>query len=161
VTVRARLLDEKGRPITGADAFVNIFDEREELVRKLPLKELAGGGGSYEASLTGLPEGAYTARPEVFELRGKPVQAEIGFRIGELPTSEYVRLPYDEGALTDATDHVARIWDPAEALAALEPTTEERVRREDLEVWNHPLYLIFAVGLLCTEWGLRRRSRLP
>jgi len=161
VTVRARLLDEKGRPITGADAFVNIFDEREELVRKLPLKELAGGGGSYEASLTGLPEGAYTARPEVFELRGKPVQAEIGFRIGELPTSEYVRLPYDEGALTDATDHVARIWDPAEALEALEPTTEERVRREDLEVWNHPLYLLFAVGLLCTEWGLRRRSRLP
>lgn len=161
VTVRARLLDEEGRPITEADAFVNVFDERLELVRKLHLRELAGGGGSYEASLTGLPEGAYTAKPEVFELRGLSVQAEIGFRIGELPTSEYVRLAYDEGALTDATEHVARVWNPEEALEVLEPAAEERIRREDLEIWNHPLYLLLAVGLLSAEWGLRRRNRYP
>jgi hypothetical protein len=161
VTVRARLLDERGRPITGADAFVQIYDERNEQVRKLPLRELSGEGGAYEASVSGLPEGSYTAKPEVFELRGQPVQAEIGFRIGELPTSEYVRLTYDEGALKDATEHVARVWNPAGALDVLEPKTLETTRREDLELWNHPLYLLLAVGLLSAEWGLRRRRRMP
>ncbi len=161
VTLRAKLLDEKGRPISEADAFVEIFDERGEQVRKLPLKELSGGGAAYEATLSGLPEGAYTARPEVFELRGKEVQAEIQFRIGELPTSEYVRLTYDEGALQEVTDHVAPLWKPDALLELLEPVEQENTRREDLELWNHPLYLLLVLALLSTEWGLRRRRRMP
>lgn len=161
VLLRAQLLDERGRPITGADAFVEIFDERGELLRKVTLRELSGGGAAYEASLSGLPEGAYTAKPVVFELRDKAVQAEIGFRIGELATSEYVQLTYDEGALRGATPHVGRVWDPASALAALKPRTLETTRREDLEIWNHPLFLLLAVSLLSAEWWIRRRRRMP
>ena len=161
VTVRARLLTPNGRPLTGADAFVEIDDERGEQVRRLTLRELSGEGGAYEAALDGLPEGRYTVRPVIFELRNEDVQAEINFRIGDLPTNEYVRLAYDSAALRDATPHVGRVWDPETALAPLEAQTREITRREDLELWNHPLFLALAVGLLSAEWWIRRRKHLP
>ncbi|MCC5843501.1 MAG: hypothetical protein JJU05_04540 [Verrucomicrobia bacterium] len=161
VTLRARLLDANGRPLSRADASVEIYDERGEQVRKLTLRELSGEGGAYEASVDGLPEGRYTVRPVVFELRNENVQAEINFRIGDLPTNEYVRLAYDAAALRGATPHVGRVWDPETALTPLEPQTHEITRREDLELWNHPLFLALAVGLLSAEWWNRRRKHLP
>lgn len=161
VTLRARLLSPEGRPLIGADAFAEILDSRGEQVRRVTLGELSGEGGAYEAAVDGLPEGRYTVRPVVFELRNEDVQAEIHFRVGDLPTNEFVRLAYDPAALRDATPHVARVWDPEPALEAFEPHTREITRREDLELWNHPLFLALVVGLLSAEWLIRRRKHLP
>lgn len=161
VTVRARLLSPEGRPLTGADAFAEILDSRGEQVRRVTLRELSGEGGAYEAAVDGLPEGRFMVRPVVFELRNEDVQAEVHFRVGDLPTNEFVRLAYDPIALRDATSHVARVWDPESALEAFEPHTREVTRREDLELWNHPLFLALVVGLLSAEWWIRRRKHLP
>ena len=161
VTVRARLLNPQGRPLAGADAFVEIVDERGEQVRKLTLRELSGEGGAYEAAVSGLPEGRYTLRPVVFELRDENVRAEISFRIGDLPTNEYVGLAYHPSALREATPHLAPVWDPATLFEQLKPQSLDITRREDLELWNHPLFLLLAVGLLGCEWWIRRRKYLP
>jgi hypothetical protein len=161
VAVRARLLHPEGRPLRAADAFVEIIDERGQQVRKLTLRELSGEGGTYEARIEGLPEGRYTLRPVVFELRDENVQAEISFRIGDLPTNEYVRLAYNASALREATAHLAPVWNPGALLENLKPQRLEITRREDRELWNHPLFLLLAVGLLSTEWWIRRRKYLP
>jgi hypothetical protein len=161
VTVRARLLSPEGRPLTGADAFVEIIDERGDQVRKLTFRELSGEGGAYEAEVDGLPEGRYTLRPVVFELRNENVQAEISFRIGDLPTNEYVRLAYNPAALREATPYLNPVWNPGTVFEQLKPQNLDITRREDLELWNHPLFLLLAVGLLSCEWWIRRRKYLP
>ncbi len=160
VQVRARILDEQETPIEGAQATLEVFNEQNEVVRRLPLHSLPGSGGEYRASIENLPRDRYTIKPRVFELRDKKVEAKARFEVGELATSEYIQLARNEAALRRLTDNVLP-WNLAdEMVKALKPMVEKHEHREDFPIWNS-YYLIVAVTILLgLEWQLRKMCKL-
>ena len=160
VKLRARLLDDKGVPIEKARPYVEIRNERNEVVKRNALQAEAGGGGEYTMEVTGLPRGRFTVIPQVFELRDKELKAEVSFTVGDVAAGEYVHLAAQEALLEKWADLYRRFHDPQALLDTIEPIELRDEKRGDYEIWDTFWVLLLVAALLGLEWHFRKTCRL-
>jgi hypothetical protein len=160
VVVRARILDDTGTPVDGANASIDLLDAEGLRVRTVPLMPLDNSGGEYRAQLVDLPKGAYKVAPRVPQFSDRTLDAEVTFDVRDLPTSEYVELALNETVLATMSDTYLpfeRVLEVVESIPELAFTEEHR---NDRELWDTFLFMLSVATLLGLEWWLRKKHKL-
>ena len=161
VLLNVRLLDDEQRPLSGAQGVVEVFDDRDEHFRDIPLLPADAGAGEYRAEIDGLPYGRFTFRPRIFELGGEETRPEISVEIGDAAAGEFIHLTQDRARLEEAFDHVAPLHDPLGFLDEIEDVELTRERRVEYEQSFHAILLLIAALALGAEWHFRKQCKLP
>ncbi|MHB1556144.1 MAG: glutamine amidotransferase [Isosphaeraceae bacterium] len=162
ITVQAAIRDKEGEGSDQAQVVAQVVtpDGTDESVALSPI---AGSAGNYEATFEPRRPGTYEiavrARLGASLLRAEPVSAEVG-----KPNLEFDRLDLDDTLLTRiATATGGRYYHLSTADELLgELDRRERRRHVSLEqpLYFPAFYWALVVGLLTTEWTLRRRFQL-
>ncbi|MDI6774350.1 MAG: hypothetical protein QME60_03000 [Verrucomicrobiota bacterium] len=160
ITVYARILNDDAAPISGADAALEVFDEKNTLLKNVPLAHMEKSGGEYRAQIRDLPRGRYRITPRVQELKDKKVEAKLDLEVCDLPTSEYVDLALNESLLRRlATRYVA--FDQASSiLDDMRPVTLKEERHDDTELWDTFPFMALVAALLAFEWQMRKKLKM-
>jgi hypothetical protein len=160
VIVKARILDEKEKVMEDASAYVDIFDEEDELVTTLPLIPIKDSGGEYRTTLKDLKRGKYTAIPRVSEFGERKFEGDVSFKVKDLPTSEYVDLTLNDTVLKQMGSEYHPFHLANALLAGVEKADETVVTRKEYEVWDTVYLMMMVAVLLGIEWQIRKRNRL-
>jgi len=160
IVIKARLLDENELPLARGDASVEIYDEEDKLVKRVPLFCLANSGGEYRAEVRDLERGAYRLVPRVQELEHLDLDAEVKLEVRDLPTSEYVDLELNTAALRELSKDVLTFEKALDVVKKIDIIDEREELRSDLEIWDSWPYLLTLAAVLAIEWMLRKRCRL-
>ncbi|MBS3735228.1 MAG: hypothetical protein KGY99_09930 [Phycisphaerae bacterium] len=167
VVLRARVADEAMRPVNDAVVTAVVTDPLETVTR-VRMNWVLGEDGVYEAAVTPTIEGAHHVTVEVEGTRWEAVgPAHTGFRVAK-PVAEFRNAGLKKdllrkmaaatgGRYFDAEDAGALFEQIAERTAALPSRQAEPVRKP---IWNMPVLLLAMVGLLASEWLIRRRGNL-
>ncbi|NLT72543.1 MAG: hypothetical protein GXX91_17860 [Verrucomicrobiaceae bacterium] len=172
IEVTAKVLDPDRRPVTKAGIEVEIWKDGAR-IRKQKLTYRAGSSGLYETSLTGLrDEGEYQiqlAGDEVTEALAavadgpKKIATELLVVATRNPV-ELAELTADRDFLHRATaatgGRLAELNDLDSLLDSFGAPKEVLKERRNITLWDKWPFLIAFLGLLTTEWILRRRSGL-
>ena len=154
-TAQLELLDDQGRTLTN-------------LVPHATWSAVAESPGLWHLELPSLPEGRWRLtlhHPD--PALAATVQESREFLIRAQNNAEGLDLSGDLPALrrlADAGGGRAGTLDQTDAIlrdftARLHPRWEDQ--RTTLRLWNSYLTLLVIIGLLCTEWVLRKRHGLP
>lgn len=172
IEVTAKVFDETRRPLTDADVDVEIWKNGERL-RRQRLSYRSDSSGIYETTLSGLSdEGAYelklvgsavdtgiAAQPE----GPKEVATELLVVSSRNPV-ELAELTADRDFLGRATSstsgRLAELADLASLTTAFGAPRETLTEQRNVTLWDKWPLLFSFLGLLTTEWILRRRSGL-
>lgn len=161
VSFSARLSDRDYQPVDGAEIQVRL----EPLVRAAGdadtvVVTLTGAAGFYSGGNSSLPPGRYRYRA-LARLRGEKVGEVFGQVAVETMGAEFRRpaadldllrrLAEDTHGAYFAASEVGRL---ADAIQMPGVTEEEFVT---LDIWDSPWFFVLLIGLLSTEWFLRRR----
>ncbi len=171
INITVKLLDAERKPITDADIFAIVRRDGDQVVRQR-LSYRSNSNGLYETSLADLPgPGEYHV-----EIEGDAIADAIGNddELDDLKTEFMVvntRNPIELAELTADRDFLSRaaqltggrVVEVNEAPSLIElfgAPRETLTERRDVTLWDTwPLLLTF-LGLLTTEWIVRRRSGL-
>jgi len=171
VNITVKLLDEERKPITDAQLFATVRLDDEQILRQR-LSYRSNSNGLYETSLASLPRpGEYHV-----EIEGDAIADAIDNddELDELKTEFMVvntRNPIELAELTADRDFLSRaaqltggrVVEVNEAPGLIDlfgAPRETLTERRDVTLWDTwPLLLTF-LGLLTTEWVVRRRSGL-
>jgi hypothetical protein len=165
VVIEGQVYDDDFRPIEGADVRATVrgpLGAEEERPREISLVDV--GAGRYRASLPGLPPGDYRIEGSA-ALGG----AELGGDQSEMTVAPY-RMEFEDPAPNFALlREVAREsggrflrLEEAKDLPdelRLEPVVERSVREFPFQ--ESSLLFLALLGLLGSEWALRRGRGLP
>lgn len=160
IEVTAKVLDEERRPDTDADVDIEVWKDGARL-RKQQLSYRTGSSGLYETSLSGLQEeGEY-------EIKLTGSDEEISTEVLVVTTRnpiELAELTADREFLNRTAQMtggvVAELNNLPGLLNSFGAPKEILTERRDVTLWDKwPLLLSF-LGLLTTEWIIRRRSGL-
>lgn len=173
INIIVKLLDEQRRPITDGEIFAIVRKDFETVTRQR-LSYRTASNGIYETSFTDLPgAGEYQVEIEGDAVE-KAIAADSSGDLDSLGTEFMVvntRSPVELAELTadrDFLSHAARLTggavvevDKVTSLIDLFGAPRETLReRRDVTLWDTwPLLLTF-LGLVTTEWIVRRRSGL-
>jgi hypothetical protein len=162
--VYARLLDAKYQPVLAKSIparleFVDAGDD-DKRVQKVELKAVPGQAGQYRAPLPHDVPGRFELKIDKMEgLEGGSLQ----YRVERPPGHELEPLGMAESALREAARISGGRFYREEDLHALPGAIEARktayVQRREVLLWN-PLVLLVFVGLITTEWVIRKFSYL-
>ncbi|MFT5465228.1 MAG: hypothetical protein ACI8UO_000316, partial [Verrucomicrobiales bacterium] len=170
VKVVARVLDTNREPVTGGTVHVRLFDgDRQVQRRQLSYRE--GSNGVFEGELDPISdEGQYR-----LELEGPPVKRAMNESGLDSVSTELIvvntRSAIELSELTADHDFMAQTAqlargavaavDDASSLVSLFGAAKEVLKeRRDTRLWDNLLLLLLFIGLVTTEWILRRRSGL-
>ena len=165
VVVEGQVFDDDFRPVPGADVRASVrgpLGTSEERTREISLVDL--GKGRYRGTMPGLPPGNYgiegTARLGGAELGDDRSEMTIApFRMEfEDPAPNFALLrdvARESGGRFLTVDEAGTLPD----LLDLDPVVERSAR--ELPFVENPLFFLALLGLLGSEWALRRRRGLP
>jgi uncharacterized membrane protein len=162
ITVRATVRDQDGEGTDQAEVVAQV-KAAQGSTDSVTLSPIPGAAGSYEGTVEPRRPGTYEVRVEArlgaTLLRAEPAGVEVG-----KPNLEFDRLDLDDALLTRialATGGRYFHLSTADPLIG-ELDRKERRRHVSLEQplsFPGPFWVLF-LGVLATEWILRRRSRL-
>ncbi|MBZ0269557.1 hypothetical protein K8I85_15490, partial [bacterium] len=165
VVVEGQVFDDDFRPVEGADVRATVrgpLGTLEEKPREISLVDL--GEGRYRGALPGLPPGDY-AIDGTARLGG----AELGTDRSEMTVAPFRMEFEDPSPDFELLRDVARLSggrffpvDEAGDLPALidaRKIAETSVR--EMPFLENPLFFLALLGLLGSEWAMRRRRGLP
>jgi len=172
VTVTARVFDRERRPVVDAEIFATIQRDGENVARQR-LRYREGSSGLYDGVVSGFPtEGDYRIVLEgesvVTALADNPggpgaIETDIVVATARNPV-ERAELTADRDFLHRATGaangHVAELWELDRLLGAFGAPKESLTERRNLTLWDKWPLLVAFLGLLTTEWVVRRRGGL-
>jgi hypothetical protein len=170
IKVSARILDRNLQPVTGGGVHVSLYRGDQRLQRR-PLTYRPGSNGMFDGELDPIAvEGEYR-----LELDGGPVvraRQESGLASVDTPliisrargSAEYAELTADHDSLAQWTQlgggALASVTDAHGLLDRFGSPKETVQERVDTPLWDQwPLLTLF-LGLLGTEWILRRQAGL-
>ena len=160
-TVHVTLLDEKFNPRQDkkVEAELEFVEAKPGEDRKMPvtLNRLSGDRGEYSALIPHQRAGR-------FELRVKnPDVNTFSFRVDLPPKHELEESGLAEKALRDAAalsgGRFYREENLHELTGSIELRKKEFTRRQEVLLWN-PLAILLFLGLITTEWLVRKFSDL-
>jgi hypothetical protein len=126
--------------------------------------------GTYTARVSGLAPGSYRVRlsgPAVQDLLARDGVATVqtSFSVEPSAPTEHLELAADMALprrLGELSGGVAvKPWTRETALASLRPAKVVTSRRHERPLWNFWPMLAVLVGVLATEWILRKKTGLP
>jgi hypothetical protein len=161
--ITARLQDAAYNPLVlpKVEAHVQVAGEATETV---PLAPLANQPGDYAASLIARRTGLHTLRVPLPAGESDGGLIETSFTV-ELPSAETSQVWLNQPLLADLAQlSGGQYFDVSElnklADAIPDRTTTVESRSQPIPLWDVRGMLVALVGLLCTEWLLRKRYRL-
>lgn len=164
VSFSGQVYDESLRPVDDAEVAVEVTAPDGT---RFPYRMQAVGNGRYMLDAGTFPEGAYAYRAAASR-DGAVLGEDAGeFSVGGL-TLEYKETRANAallrqiaersgGAFLGVSDEVA-LDERLTSLAGFEPLIVEETR--ETELWQLSTFLFLVMGLLATEWFLRKRSGL-
>jgi uncharacterized membrane protein len=162
IEIQATVRDQEGEGANQAAVTARIQPPQGEAT-ELPLTRVSGPAGHYHGIYTAERSGTYRilvrADLEEQSLKADPLLAEVG-----RPNLEFDRLDLDDKTLAriaEATGGRYRHLSTADHL--LDELNREKEKRDIHLQWRlywPPLFWVVFVGVLATEWTLRRRYRL-
>lgn len=174
VEIVAKVLDAERRPVTDADLRAVILRDGEPLLKQ-KMSYRSGSSGIYETSVSALPRaGEYTVRLEGDAVETALKAGDGGENLEAVETDIVVvpsRNPVELAELTadrDFLNHaaqvsggkVAELGDAKSLVDSFGAPKETLTERRNITLWDKwPLLALF-LGLMTTEWMLRRRSGL-
>ena len=169
VVARARLRDKSHAAIATQGASVVVQEGKREVLRKR-LDPLAGSPGMYESDLGTLPPGKEYRVALVVDDPGRP---ELVAAANQVSTQIVVTQPQsleltDFSADRATLDLLARrtggvVVSPGESdkvLEVLGPVSREVVHEERFPLWHSSIVLLTLLGLVATEWIVRKKGGL-
>ena len=163
ITVTARLQDAAYNPLVvpKVDAALAVAGESAETVPMLPIANQPGG---YQATLTARRTGVHSVRIALPASEAEGGVIEAPFTV-ELPSVETNQVWLNKPLLMDlASLSGGKYFDVNQldriAAAVPDKTQTIEVRSQPQPIWDVRGMLVALVGLLCTEWLLRKRFKL-
>ena len=161
-TLRAGLFDADFRRLERGELLWTLRRDGD-LVDSGAFDAPAREGDDFTTSLPALPAGDYA-----LDLRARLASGESLERRAELSVlpdhGEFARAEASPAALRWLAASSGGAFFPDADLAALRDELpregNEEIRRIRLRIWDHPLFFLLFLGLLATEWGLRKRYGL-
>jgi hypothetical protein len=159
VRLRVRFIDERQAPV--ADDGVTVVLEREGLNNeRIQLQRNATNRGIFEATKSDATDGKYHAWVAVPTLDGKAPAADF---LVVAPPGEFERVQMDTAELKLAADETRgrfyRVNTVDRLLDELPPGTQVPIETLPPKVlWNQWWLLAAFLGLIVTEWILRKRK---
>ncbi len=172
IQIKAKVLDDSRKPVTDADVYANVFLGEKRITRQ-KMSYRTDSSGIYETTVSGLSEeGEYTVKVEGAEIEDAIAAApegpqEIATEIVVVKTRnpvELAELTADRDFLNRATSmtngQIAELWNLDSLLNAFGAPKETLTERRNVTLWDKWPLLVLFLGLLTTEWVLRRRTGL-
>jgi hypothetical protein len=163
ITLRARLLDASYQPldVPQLPATVEVAGHSAEEVTLLPI---GNQPGIYEAAWIAKQQGVHHVRASLPSGPAEENFVEATFRV-DLPSVEtshvWLNRPLLQELASLSGGRYFDVPDIAELPAAIPDRTETIVSRgQPRPLWDTGGTLALLVGLLCTEWFLRKRFKL-
>ncbi len=172
ILITAKVLDTERRPVIDSEVFASVYKDENRITRQ-KLSYRSDSSGIYETTVNGLTEeGEYTIK-----LEGDPVEKSISANPEgpeEISTELLVvntRNPIELAELTADRDFLNRatrvtngklteLWDLDSLVSSFGPPREILKERRNVTLWDKWPFLVAFLGLLTTEWIVRRRSGL-
>lgn len=163
IEVTTKFLDNERRPITDATLDVEVWKDDKRL-RQQRLSYRTDSSGLYETSLSGLrEEGEYELRISGEALGDSKVSTELLVVTTRNPI-ELSELTADRDFLNRAAEitggTVAEINELPSLLSSFGAPKEILTERRNVTLWDKWPILLGFLGLITTEWIIRRRSGL-
>jgi hypothetical protein len=162
VQVRARILDQQGRPAGGISPAIRVEKDGSE-VMTVPLRPAIPQveTGRYLVDLPGLPNGDYDIR------------LMLGAKATKLAASLHIEPNY-EAEMADVSGDDANLRRLAEASGGaflrldqigslpdkLSAARENRPQTTEYPLWDSPYLFLFVLGCLGGEWAMRKQFGL-
>ena len=168
ISVRARLRDAQGRPVTG-EAAQQIMASAVLLRDGKPLAEVrlapdSSGGGLYRGDLEApAAPGAYEVALTTDRYAGGKLSAGVGVLVRRPSASgELARLDADEALMREISEtsggRFLREYEADDLPELLSGLSHTRTVTSEYDLWTSwPLFTL-AILLLGTEWVIRRRT---
>jgi hypothetical protein len=161
VRVRVRFLDERAAPATD-DGVTVVLEQPGQKSRRLTLQRNATSRGVFEGVFTGAAEGKYHVWMAEPTLEGRPPAADF---LVTAPPGEMERVEMNAAELARAAEQsrghfytLTTVNDLLDDLPQGRPVPVETLPPEVL--WNRWWVLAVFLGLLASEWVLRKRRGL-
>ncbi len=164
--LRIRLFDDKGRAITKGKPSI-ILSRDGKQVASIPLSADENSGGTFRGKTGQLVPGDYEVRVDsgnlVPETPDMPVQFHVQKKTGDA-SRELAELSCNEELLQQMArvsgGEYFREETAAKLIGKLEPLSNGRVEESETVLWQSWWWFIPVIGLLTTEWVLRKRAGL-
>jgi len=161
--IRVRIRDEKGRPTDSATAYA-LLARNGQVVASVPLAPDENGGGLYHASTAGLGAGDYEVRVSVDGIPDSEIKARTEFHVAPADIGELTSLGCDEGLLREIAANgngaYFRVENLDDLISRLRPLSSGRIVESETVLWQSWWWFGAVIGLLTTEWILRKRMGL-
>ncbi len=162
ITLRAEVVDSSFVELNDASVVAHVSRPDGSLI-DVPMQWSGERSGEYVATIPAAGEGQYEARIEASR-GGRPIGSTLA----------HVRAAAGDAEFFDATMHAATLRRIAEETGGkfyeasaihglpedLRYTGRGVTTVEERDLWHLPIVLIVLIGLLCGEWGYRRRVGL-
>jgi hypothetical protein len=167
ISIVSKVFDAERRPVTDADVYAAVYDKSgtEPLLRQ-KMSYRTGSSGIYETTVAGLSDpGEYTVKLEgdAVSDAADPIETELLVVATRNPI-ELAELTADRDFLNRAAQltggKVAEIPDAFSLVDAFGAPKETLTERRNVTLWDKWPLLVLFLGLVTTEWVIRRRSGL-
>jgi von Willebrand factor type A domain len=163
ITITARLQDASYNPLVApkVDAVVQVAGESPETV---PLPSVTNQPGAFEATLMARKTGVHTVRIGLPSSDPNSGLIEASFSV-ELPSVETNQVWLNRPLLMELARLSGGQYFDVNQLDKLAAAVSDRTetiesRSQPRPLWDVPGMLVALVGLLCTEWLIRKRYKL-
>ncbi len=162
--IRATALAKDLEPINDAVITATVTDPLGNQ-QALPMDWILSEEGVYQAQMIPPDEGDYRVSVQVEGWDSKPV--ETFFRVSE-PTAEAADAGLKEDTLRQMAEATGGRYFPLAEADKLPPAIAETIQSAkvtgmkpvDHSLWDTPIWFALALGLMVSEWTVRRRSGL-
>lgn len=164
--ITAKVLDKEHLPVRNAEVSAVILDNAGRHVSRLKLTYRPESNGLYDAISPPLAEpGEYTVRLEgdAAARETSPVETSLVVMSTRSPL-EFAELTANRDLLGHAASvtggRVVELSDLADLVGAFGKPKESLTERHNISLWDKWPLLVLFLGLVTTEWILRRRGGL-
>ena len=164
IRLLVRVRDSEHRPLDNAQAKVTVRPPGGDPVQ-LEAEPSLEEAGLYETTFVARDAGVYRADVVVTDGDGESVGAAQAGWAAQPAAEEFRSLRPDRGLLQALAEKTGGAIVPAEGIEEFVRGLSSRkapiTEQWSVPLWHRPSVFLLAVGLLLTEWGLRRWRGLP
>ncbi len=156
---RVRLRDGEGKPVTDAAVFAVLFRDGQKVAT---ISLSPDEGGLYRGKSAGLEPGNYEMAVESAVVPDGQLKARTQFKVAARESAEKTLLSVNEELLRQISVASGGQYyreEQCDALvASLKGLSDGRIEERDSVLWQDWPWFAAIVGLLTTEWILRKRA---
>ena len=159
--LRVRLRDGEGKPVSNATVDAVLSREGKK-VATIRLAADENGSGLFRGKTAALQPGDYEVAVESAAIPESQLKARTQFKVEPRETGELVQLSLNEDLLRQVSaasgGQYLREENIDQLPTLLAPMSQGKVEEADTVLWQSWWWFVPLIGLLATEWLLRKRA---